>query len=423
MDAILIQSAQLLYPNHSLDGQKVHVLIEQGIIVDIRPSKFDDLPDKYQVIDAEGWVLTPGFFDLNVNFGEPGLETKEDIETGAAAAAAGGFTGVAVQPNTSPAIQSRAEVSLILNSAKNLLVDVLPIGALSVNRKGEELTEMYDMHIHGAVAFSDGDHSVQQAGLMSRALLYTHGFEGKVMSFAQDDSLVGKNIMNEGEMSTYLGIKGSPALGESMRVARDLYLAEYNETSIHFSTLSTAESIRLVKEAKQKGLKVSCDVAAHHLLWTDEYVKDFNSQYKVIPPLRSEEDRKALLQGVKEGVIDCIVSQHTPHEVEYKNVEFQIAEPGIIGLQTLLPLLIAVGLDLKTIVEKLSLAPRSILNLPVPDLKEKEEANLILIDPKKKWILDEKTNKSKSHNSPFWQKELTGQVRAIFNNKKHKIFE
>lgn len=423
METVLIKSAQLAYPKHPLNGKIVHVLIQKGALVKIQTDPIEEVPENGLVINGSGCVLAPGFFDLNVNFGEPGLETKEDIQSGAEAAAAGGFTGVAVQPNTHPAIQSRTEVSLIKNLAKDLLVDVFPIGAISIDRKGEALTEMYDMHIHGAVAFSDGDRSVQQAGLMNRALLYAHGFDALVMSFAQDDSLVGENIMNEGEMSTFLGIKGSPALAESMRVARDLYLAEYNQTAIHFSTVSTAESIRLIKKAKKNGMKVTCDVAAHHLLLTDEYVKDFDSQYKVIPPLRSEEDRAALIQAVKEGTIDCITSQHTPHEVEYKNVEFQAAKPGIIGLQTLLATLLDAGLSLEIIVEKLSLAPRRVLDLPVPELKEEEKANLVLIDQKAKWIFDEKVNKSKSQNSPFWKKELKGKVRAVFNNEKHLIFE
>lgn len=422
METVLIQSAQLVYPQHPLHGKTVYVLIKSGKIVKIQTEVIDEVSDDWQIIDASGSVLAPGFFDVNVNFGEPGLETKEDIQSGADAAAAGGVTGVAVQPNTHPAIQSRAEVSLIKNLAKDLLVDVFPIGTISVDRKGEALTEMYDMHTHGAIAFSDGDQSVQQAGLMNRALLYAHGFEGLVMSFAQDDSLVGENVMNEGEMSTYLGIKGSPALAESMRVARDLYLAEYNETAIHFSTISTAESVRLIKKAKKKGIRVTCDVAAHHLLLTDKYIKDFDSQYKVIPPLRSEEDRATLIQAVKEGTIDCITSQHTPHEIEFKNVEFQAAKPGIIGLQTLLPTLLEVGLNLETIIEKLSLAPRRVLGLPIPEFTEKESANLILIDQNEKWVLDEKTNKSKSQNSPFWKKELVGKVKAVFNNKEHLIF-
>lgn len=423
MDSILIHAADLIYPGHPLDGHIVYVLIEDGVIVKISKDVIQNLPDNCKIIDGKGKVLTLGFFDMNANFGEPGLETKEDLYTGAAAAAAGGFTGVAIHPNTLPAIHSRAEVSLIINSTKDFLVDVLPVGAISKDRKGEALTEMYDMHLHGAIAFSDGDRSIQQAGLMSRALLYSHGFEGKIISYPQDNTIAGDNIMNEGVVSTYLGIKGSPNLAESMMVSRDLYLAEYNDTAIHFTTISTAESVDLIREAKKKGRKVSCDVAAHHLLLTDEEIKGFDSQYKVIPHLRTEKDRKALIQGVKEGVIDCVVSQHTPQEVEYKDVEFQIAKPGIISLQTVLPILLKVGLDMKTIVEKLSFNPRKVLNLTIPKLEENEEANLVLIDINKTWVLDAETNKSKSKNSPFWNQELKGQIYASFNNKRSNFFE
>lgn len=421
MDSILIQSAQLVYPGNPFNGKRVDVHIQNGIIENISEEGTKDLPNVNRVIDAKGLMLMPGFFDLNVNFGEPGLETKEDIQSGASAAEAGGFTGVAVHPNTLPAIQSRAEVSLINSLSKDLLVDVHPIGAISKDRKGDNLTEMYDMYIHGAVAFSDGDHSIQQAGLMSRALLYTHGFDAKVISYAMDDSIAGEKIMNEGVVSTYLGIKGSPDLAESMMVARDLYLAEYNDTSIHFATISTADSIELIKKAKAKGIKVTCDVAAHHLLLTDKLIEGFDSLYKVNPPLRAENDRLALIKGVEEGIVDCIVYQHTPHEVEYKNVEFQIAKPGIIGLQTVLPILLSAGIKLEDIVEKLSLNPRKILNLPLPELKEKHNANLILVDLDKKWTLDRNSNRSKSENSPFWNKELKGQVVAVLNNNKHFI--
>lgn len=423
MDSILIHAADLIYPGHPLDGHTVHVLIEDGVIVKVSKDEIQSLSDNCIIIDGKGKVLSLGFFDLNANFGEPGLETKEDLYTGAAAAAAGGFTGVAIHPNTSPAIHSRVEVSLIINSTKDFLVDVMPVGAISIDRKGEALTEMYDMFLHGAVAFSDGDRSIQQAGLMSRALLYTHGFDGKIISYPQDNTIAGDNIMNEGVVSTYLGIKGSPNLAESMMVSRDLYLAEYNDTAIHFTTISTAESVELIRDAKKRGMKVTCDIAAHHLLLTDEAIKGFDSQYKVFPHLRTENDRNALIDGLKEGVIDCVVSQHTPHETEYKDVEFQVAKPGIIALQTVLPILLKVGLDLKTIIEKLSFNPRRALNLPIPKLEEQEEANLVLIDANKTWVLDMDTNRSKSKNSPFWKQELKGQVCASINNKRSFFFE
>ncbi|QBR13000.1 dihydroorotase [Sphingobacterium sp. CZ-2] len=414
MGTILITSATLVSAGHPLHLTSVDVLVKNGKIEKI--GKSVKAEGKVQEINGKGSFLSVGFFDLNVNFGEPGYETKEDIQTGTAAAASGGFTGVAVHPNTNPPIHSRSEVSLIVNTAKGNLVDVFPVGAVSKKREGNELAELFDMKINGAVAFSDGNRSVQQAGLMGRALLYAKGFQGLIMTFPQDESIAAGNKMNEGEVSTYLGMKGIPNLAESIMVSRDLFLAEYNESPIHFSTISTEESVDLIQKAKAKGIQVTCDVAAHNLVFTDEDVKSFDSHYKVSPPLRTKRDVKALIKGLKDGVIDAVVSQHTPHEIEFKEVEFQIAKDGIIASQTVLPLLIKAGFNPETIVEKLAENPRKVLNLPVPQLVEGEDANLVLFSMDKKWTLDNNSNKSKSTNSPLFGKELTGQVLATINN-------
>ncbi|GAA4511894.1 dihydroorotase [Sphingobacterium thermophilum] len=414
MSTFLITSAKLVLPGHIFNQQQVDILIKDGVIADI--NKSIKVENNVKVIDASGACVAPGFFDLNVNIGEPGYETKEDIVTGTAAAAAGGFTGIAVHPNTNPPIHSRAEVALVVNAAKGNAVDVYPIGAISKKREGNELAELYDMKVTGAIAFSDGNRSVQQAGLMGRALLYSKGFGGLIISFAQDESVAGGNQMNEGVMSTYLGMKGIPNLAESLMVSRDLYLAEYNDAPIHFTTISTAESVELIKKAKAKGLKVTCDVAAHNLVFTDEDVVGFDSNYKVSPPLRAKKDVKALLKGLKDGVIDAVVSQHTPQEVEFKNVEFHIAKNGITGLQTAFPLLLKAGLDEEQIVEKMALNPRKIVGLEVPKLEKGEKANLVVFDTKEKWVFDETTNKSKSKNNPLFGTELVGKVKLIVNN-------
>lgn len=420
MATILINSATLVSAGHPLHLSTVDLLVKNGKIEQIgKKIKSDD--KKIQVIDGKDAFLSVGFFDMNVNFGEPGYETKEDIQTGTAASAAGGFTAVAVQPNTNPPIHSRSEVALIVNSAKGNLVDVLPIGTVSKKREGNELAELYDMKITGAVAYSDGTHSIQQAGLMSRALLYAKGFDGLIMAFPEDDSIAADSKMNEGEVSTYLGMKGIPNLAESVMISRDLFLAEYNESPIHFSTISTEEGVDLIKKAKAKGIKVTCDVAAHNLVFTDEDVKGFDSNYKVSPPLRTKKDVKALIKGLKDDVIDAVVSQHTPQEIEFKQVEFQIAKNGIIAAQTVLPLLLKAGLTVETIVEKLAINPRKVLGLDIPVIAEGEEANLVLFSPSKKWIFDNKTNKSKSANSPLFGQELTGQVIAVINNNKLHI--
>lgn len=415
MSTVLITSAKLISPGHQLNGQNVDILLKDGVIADIN-KKINSSDKDIQVIDAQGSVVSAGFFDLNVNIGEPGYETKEDITSGTAAAAAGGFTGIAVHPNTSPAIQSRAEVSLVVNTAKGNLVDVFPIGAISKKREGNELAELYDMKLNGAVAFCDGNRSVQQAGLMGRALLYSKGFNGLVISFAQDESIAGGNQMNEGIMSTYLGMKGIPNLAESLMVSRDLYLAEYNEAPIHFTTISTADSVDLIKKAKAKGLQVTCDVAAHNLVFTDDEIVGFDSNYKVSPPLRTKKDVKALIKGVKDGVIDAVVSQHTPQEIEFKDVEFQIAKNGITGLQTALPLLVKAGLTEDQIVDKLAIGSRQVLGIALPLLEKGAKANLVVFNINEKWVFDERSNKSKCRNNPWFGSELTGKVKLVVNN-------
>jgi dihydroorotase len=315
---LLIKSATIIDPNSPFNQQVVDILIEKGGISKIAP----ELEADAELVEAEGKYVSPGFFDLNCNIGELGLETKEDLHTGTAAAVAGGFTGVALMPNTIPPVHSKAEIEYLMNRAKRNLVDVYPLGAISHKREGKDLAEMYDMFLSGAKAFTDGNRPVQDAGLMERALLYAQGFDALIMSYPEDTAIAGKAKVNEGERSTLLGMKGIPPLAEELMIARDLYLAEYTGSRIHFSTISTTRSVELVREAKRKGLEVTCDVAAHHLVLTDEALMGFDSLYKVKPPLRTRDDVNALLKGLKDGTIDAIVSQHTPHEVEFKDHRF-----------------------------------------------------------------------------------------------------
>ena len=420
MKNLLIQSVTVLHPESPFNGQAVDVLISNGKIAEIG-KKIDVSNKNASIFDAKGQFLSPGFLDINANFGEPGLETKEDMETGCATAAAGGFTAVALMPNTQPPIHSKAEVSYLLNKSQNHLVDILPIGCISHHREGKELAEMFDMQKSGAIAFSDGNKPVSNAGLMSRALLYTKSFNGLIFSYAEDQDIAAKGKMNEGVMSTFLGMKGNPSLAEELMVSRDLYLAEYNEARIHFSTISSHRSVDLIRKAKKAGVKVTCDVAAHHLVLSEDNLEGFDSQYKVKPPLRTKTDQKALIAGLKDGTIDAIVSQHTPHEIEFKDVEFEIASYGIIGLQTVLPLALKSGMSPEMIVEKLAISPRKLLGIAIPGFDLGISANFILINPIEKWTLNEKSNKSKSYNSPFMGQELTGKVNLVYNNEQYII--
>ena len=409
---LLIKSATIIDPNSPFDQKIADILIEKGHITNIAA----EIEADTEVIEAGGKYLCPGFFDLNCNIGELGQETKEDLYTGTKAAAAGGFTGIALMPNTIPPVHSKAEIEYLTNRAAKNLVDVYPLGAISHKREGKDLAEMYDMYLSGAKAFTDGNRPVQDAGLMERALLYAQGFDALVFSYPEDIAIAGKAKVNEGEISTLLGMKGIPSLAEELMIARDLYLAEYTGSKIHFSTISTTRSVELVREAKRKGLEVTCDVAAHHLVLTDEALKGFDSLYKVKPPLRTQDDVDALINGLIDGTIDAIVSQHTPHEVEFKNVEFEVAEYGIIGLQTALPLALKAGLGINLIVQKLAIGPREILNIDMPAIATGELANMVLFDTEAEWGYTVKNNRSKSYNSPFIGQHLKGKVLLTINN-------
>jgi dihydroorotase len=409
---LLIKSATVVHPASPFNNQVTDVLIKDGKIARIAAS----ITDEAETIDGAGKYIVPGFFDLNCNIGELGLETKEDLQTGTAAAAAGGFTGVALMPNTQPPVHSKAEVEYLLNRAKGNIVDIYPLGTISARREGKDLAEMYDMFKSGARAFSDGTRPVQDAGLMERALLYVKGFGAKVISYPEDIAIAGKAKMNEGIMSTMLGMKGIPSLAEELMIARDLYLAEDSDSEIHFTTISTAHAVELIREAKRKGLKVTCDVAAHSLVLTDEALAGFDSLYKVKPPLRTQADVDALIEGLKDGTIDAIVSQHTPHEIEFKDVEFEVAEYGIIGLQTVFALALKAGLSLEVIVQKLAVNPRKILNVELPGFEEGSTANFLLVDTQAKWEYDRTVNRSKSYNSPFLGQNLKGKVLLTCNN-------
>lgn len=409
---LLIKSASVIDPNSPFNKQVADILIEEGRISKIGK----ELSADAEVFDAAGKSVSPGFFDLNSNIGELGFETKEDIKTGTRAAAAGGFTGVALMPNTNPPVHSKAEVEYLVNKAARNLVDIYPLGTISYKREGKDMAELYDMFLSGARAFTDGNKPVQDAGLMERALLYAHGFGALIFSYPEDTAIAGKAKMNEGNMSTILGMKGIPALAEELMVARDLYLSEYTGSPIHFSTISTERSVELIREAKRKDIQVTCDVAAHHLVLTDEAVAGFDSLYKVKPPLRTQKDIDALMAGLTDGTIDAIVSQHTPHEVEFKNVEFEIAEYGIIGYQTAFSLAIQAGLPVELIIEKLAINPRRIMKLAVPAIAEGQAANLIVFDAAAEWEYNRANNYSKSYNSPFIGQNLKGRVLLTCNN-------
>lgn len=418
---LLVKGITVADPNSEFNQQNCDVRVENGKIVAIQ-KQLSPLKNE-TVVEASGAILSPGFFDLNCMIGDPGLETKEDLQSGTDAAKAGGFTGIAVLPTTKPVVQTKGGVEYILNRAKNNLVDVHPIGAISNDLEGKDLAELFDMKNAGAVAFSDGSKSIADDGFMSRALQYALGFDGLLMVYPENKSIAGKAQVNESRNNVLLGMKGIPALAEEMQLVRDIYLATYHNAPIHISQISTAGSVSLIKKAKKDGLKITCDVAAHQLVFTEDLLNDFDSNYKVKPPLRSKADNKALIAGLKDGTIDAVASQHRPHEIEFKDVEFEIASYGIIALQTVLPLLLQAGLDAELIAEKLAINPRKLLKLEVPVIAQGADANFVVYHPQQEWTYNAANNRSKASNSPLLGKTLKGKVKLVYNNKQFETYE
>lgn len=417
---ILIRQINILDTGSAHHGKSCDVLIDDGIIKKIGGAgTIGEKAD--EVIEGKGKYLSPGWFDMHVNFREPGHEYKEDFHSGCRAAESGGFTGVLCMPSTHPPIQGKSEIDLVLTKTKKELVDVFPASTLSAGQEGKELSEMYDMLQAGAIAFTDDKQAIQDSGLMLRALIYAKNFDGLILSFADDRKISSHGQMNESAMSTQLGLKGIPSLAEEIMINRDLFLSAYAETKIHFSTISTAKSVELIREAKKKGMNVTCDVAAHYLLLDDSMLHDFDTNYKVQPPLRSKEDVEALRQGVADGTIDVICSDHSPEDTENKLKEFDRAEPGIIGLETAFAVARTAmhqHLSIEKLVEKFTVNPRRILSLPIPVIKENETANLTLFDAETDWKFEEKDIRSKSKNTPFTGTTLKGKAIAVFNKGK-----
>lgn len=418
---ILIKSAQIIDSSSPFNGKTMDVLIENGIIKSIK-SKIS--PDKnVKVIEAKNLHLSAGWFDMQVNFCDPGFEFKEDLNTGMKAAAAGGFTGVAVVSSTNPPIHSKSEVQYILNKTADSIVDVYPIGTLSHKQEGKDLSEMYDMQQAGAVAFSDDKKTVENAGLLMRALLYAQNFDGLIITHCDEKSISLDGKMNEGITSTKLGLKGIPALAEEVMVNRNIFLADYTNSTIHISNVSTQRSVDLIKKAKSSGLKVTASINAYNIALDDSVLMGFESNFKTNPPLRTKVDMEALQKGIADGTIDAITSDHRPQDIESKDLEFDLAANGMIGLETAFALINTNKgkIKLETIIEKLSANPRKILKLKQPKIAEGESANLTIFDPETEWIFEKKNIQSKSANSPFIGSKLKGKVIGIINKKQVHI--
>lgn len=410
---MLIKSARIIDSRSPYNDQVKDILIKDGIIEKIA----DNIAAQGDVIDASGKCISVGWFDMKVNFCDPGYEFKEDLTSGCNAAVAGGFTGVALMPSTLPALQSKSQIDYVLTKTKNSLVEVYPLGAVTVNRDGKDLCEMYDMKLAGAIAFTDDKRAIQDSGMLNRALLYAKNIGSLIITFADDKNISGSGSVNESANTTLLGFKGVPSLAEELMVARDIQISEYTNAPVHISCISCARSVELIAEAKLKRIPVTCDVAAYSLLSDDSDLKTFDSNFKVKPPLRNSSDVAALRQGVIDGTIDAIVSDHNPQELESKDVEFDYASYGMIGLESFFGLVMkSLGdkMDLETLIEKFTTNPRHILNLEVPHLTEGSAANLTLFDVTTPWTFTKEDIKSKSKNTPYFGMEFTGKpIRVI----------
>lgn len=415
---IFIQQAKVIIPGNKWNGKKCDVLIEDGIIQAI-DSKLKNDSDAI-VISQDDLHLSLGWFDMRAHYCDPGTEYKENLLNGLDTAAKSGFTGVAVLPSTTPVIDSKADVQYLLNKSSNHLVDVHPIGAITQGMKGEALAEMFDMKLAGAKAFTDDKKALHRTDLVKLALQYGSNINSLIMLHAEDAFISKDGQMNEGAVSTLNALKGMPNLSEEMSIARNLHLNNYADGNLHISTVSTKEGVDLIRQAKANGQKISADVAAYNLSFTDDALSGYDSSLKVNPPIRTEADRKALIAGVIDGTIDVISSDNRPEDVEHKNCEFSIAEFGMVSQESFLHMIQNVGIEKS--IASFTTKPRTILGLDIPEFDTNVEANLTLFSPSTSWLCNAASMQSQSKNTPFLNQELKGKVLATFANKAVEMF-
>ena len=408
---LIIREAKIIDPQSPFHNKTVDILIIDGLIKEIGQSLSNT--ENFDELKLENLHVSKGWFDSSVSLGEPGFEDRETISNGLTVAAKSGFTAIALQPNTYPIIDNQSQVNFVLNKAIGFATELFPIGALSKESAGKDMAELFDMKKAGAIAFGDYNKSVANANVLKIALQYVQDFDGLIVAFCQDENIKGNGVANEGIVSTRLGLKGNPSLAEELQIARNLFLLEYTGGKLHIPTISTARSVELIAQAKASGLDVSCSVAVHHLVLTDEKLEEFDTRYKVLPPLRTESDRQALLHGVQNGTIDMITSDHNPIDVEHKKMEFDGAKDGTIGLESAFGALMTV-LPLEIIINKLTTG-KTRFGLEMQSIDAGAKANLTLFDPKVQSIYIKSSIASKSKNSAFLDMEMQGKVHGIVN--------
>lgn len=416
---MLLTGARVIDPSLDLD-KKVDILIDKGKIAKIGSIDRKEI-GKHQLFNLKGKIVAPGFFDMHVHLREPGREDKETILTGICAAAAGGFTGVAAMPNTDPPPDNVGVVRWIMDQSAGAPVAVHPVGTVTRDREGKMLSDIADLYSAGVRVLSDDGSPVANAEVMRRALEYTKLHDMVISTHSEETTLAGKGVMREGEMSTRLGLPGWPSLAESVMVSRDILLSKYTGGRLHVGHISSAESIDLVRWAKAQGVKVTCEATPHHVALNDEACQTYDGNFKMNPPLGTEEDRKAVIEGLKDGTIDAIATDHAPHTREESLVEFSFVPNGIVGLETAIGVVAKdlVGkkvLDWPEVVRKLAVAPRDILRLPLAQIREGAPAELTLIDPDAPWSVDPEKFLSKGRNTPFGGWTLPAKPMGVINH-------
>lgn len=418
---VLVKQAIIVSSASPLSGLTKDILIKDGFIDSIADSINENAD---QTIQQPGLHVSIGWFDAFAQFCDPGFEHRETLETGSRAAAAGGFTDVMVIPNTQPVVFTKSQVEYIVQRSTLSAVNIHPIAAITRNAEGKELAEMYDMANSGAVAFSDGLNAIQDGGLLLKALLYVKTIDGTVIQIPDDKSINANGLVNEGIISTILGLPGKPAIAEEVMVERDINLARYTGGRLHFTGISSAKSLALIRAARQTGLNLSCSVTPYHLYFCDEDLQQYDTNLKVNPPLRTSQDRDALVHGLLDGSIDFVASHHNPQNYDGKVCEFEYAKNGMIGLESLFGAVGAVlnrtkaSWSLQRLIEVLTVAPRNAFGLAIPAIKEGGFASLTLFNPDVSYVFAEKDIRSKSKNSAFVGRELKGKVIGIINGDK-----
>jgi len=415
---VLLKQVHIISPSSPFNGQTKDILISDGNFTSIA-DKITEKAD--QTIEQKGLCASIGWVDIFADFGDPGHEFKESIESGAAAAAAGGFTDVLLLPNTSPVVDTKSQVEYIVQKAKRTSVNIHPIGAVTKNAEGKTLSEMYDMRQSGAIAFSDGINTIQNSGLLLKALQYVKAFGGTVMQVPDDKNIGAGGLMNEGIISTQLGLPGKPAMAEELMVARDIKLARYADSKLHFTGVSSAKSLEYIKRAKESGIQITCSVTPYQLYFCDEDLQGYDTNLKVNPPLRTREDMMAMRKALNEGVIDCIASHHLPQDWDSKTCEFEYAKNGMLGLETMFAAATAAGCDTDHFVQMQTINAREIFGLPVPVIAEGAPASLSLFNPEASFVFEENMLRSKSKNTPFTGRSLKGKVIGIINKGKVEL--